>query len=172
MDGVLLLGSMRTQWNALLSEKDLLVRDKVNEASKRASETREQTLYMLARTESNTYDKRKLCWGLCTLLLFISLFPSLMLNSLIVHRLLDFKCFSEQRGLRILDCCCFTRSGSLLFKFYIFNFACSKSKLAKLCTMRTILRYGIFCSVKARLSLTLRCPKRLCQYEAKIELTL
>ena len=46
---------------ALLSEKDLLVRDKVNEASKRASETREQTLYMLARTEPNTYDKHKLC---------------------------------------------------------------------------------------------------------------
>ena len=45
---------------ALLSEKELLVyRDKVNKASKRASETREQTSHMQARTEPNTYDKHK-----------------------------------------------------------------------------------------------------------------
>ena len=41
---------------ALLSEEELLVRDKVNKVSKRASETREQTLHMQARTEPNTYD--------------------------------------------------------------------------------------------------------------------
>ena len=33
---------------ALLSEEELLVRDKANKASKRASETREQTLHMQA----------------------------------------------------------------------------------------------------------------------------
>ena len=51
MDSVLLLGSLRTQCN-VLSEEELL--DKVNKVSKRASETREQTLHMLARTEPNT----------------------------------------------------------------------------------------------------------------------
>ena len=44
---------------ALLSEEELLGRDKVNKASKRTSETREQTLHMQARTEPNTYDKHK-----------------------------------------------------------------------------------------------------------------
>ena len=39
---------------ALLSEEELLVRDKVNKASKRTSETREQTLHIQARTEPNT----------------------------------------------------------------------------------------------------------------------
>ena len=42
---------------ALLSEEELLVRDKVRKASKRASETREQTLH---RQEQNqTHDKHK-----------------------------------------------------------------------------------------------------------------
>ena len=98
---------------ALLSGEELLVRDKVNKASERVSDTREQTLHMQTRTKLNTYDKHKhlscsLCRGLCTSVLFISLFPLLMPNSLIVHRLIDFKCFLEQRRFRILDCCCFT----------------------------------------------------------------
>ena len=62
MDGVLLLGSLRNAMKrkkALLSEEELLVRDKVNKASKRASETREQTLHMQARTELNADDKHK-----------------------------------------------------------------------------------------------------------------
>ena len=42
---------------ALLSEEELL--ETINKASKRASETREQTLHMQARTEPNTYDKHK-----------------------------------------------------------------------------------------------------------------
>ena len=41
---------------AWLSEEELSVKDKVNKASKRASEIREQTLHMQARTEPNTYD--------------------------------------------------------------------------------------------------------------------
>ena len=45
---------------ALLSEEELVQRQlEVNKASKRASETREQTLHMQARTELNTYDKHK-----------------------------------------------------------------------------------------------------------------
>ena len=48
---------------ALLSEKELLV-------SKRASETREQTLHMQARTEPNIYDEHHLSYslrrGFCT----------------------------------------------------------------------------------------------------------
>ena len=61
---------------ALLSEEELLVRDKVCKASKRASETREQTLHMQARTKLNTYDKHKhlarsLRRGFCTSVLFI-----------------------------------------------------------------------------------------------------
>ena len=56
---------------ALLSEEELLVRDKVRKASKRASETCAQ-----ARTEPNTYDKHKhlsssLRRGFCTSVLFI-----------------------------------------------------------------------------------------------------
>ena len=46
---------------ALLSEEELLVRDKANKVSKRASEkeTREQTLDLQPRTELYTYDKHK-----------------------------------------------------------------------------------------------------------------
>ena len=44
---------------ALLSEEELLVRDKVKKVSKRASETCEQILHMQSRTEPNTYDKHK-----------------------------------------------------------------------------------------------------------------
>ena len=54
---------------ALLSEEELLLtkeRDKVHKASKRASETREQTLQ--ARTEPNTSSLRR---GFCTSVLFI-----------------------------------------------------------------------------------------------------
>ena len=63
---------------ALLSEEELLVRDKVNKASKRASETHEQTLHMQARTELSTYDKHKdlsysLRRGFCTSVLFIAM---------------------------------------------------------------------------------------------------
>ena len=59
---------------ALLSEEELL--ETINKASKRASETREQTLHMQARTEPNTYDKHKhlsssLGLGFCTSVLFI-----------------------------------------------------------------------------------------------------
>ena len=58
---------------ALVSEEEL---DKVRKASKKASETREQTLHMQARTEPNTYDKHKqlsssLHRGFCTSVLFI-----------------------------------------------------------------------------------------------------
>ena len=63
---------------ALLSGEELLVRDKVNKASKRVSEKCEQTLHMQARTEPNTYDKHKhlsysLRQGFCLSLLFIHL---------------------------------------------------------------------------------------------------
>ena len=63
---------------ALLSEEELLVRDKVNKASERVSEKCEQTLHMQARTEPNTYDKHKhlsysLRQGFCLSLLFIHL---------------------------------------------------------------------------------------------------
>ena len=69
---------------ALLSEEEIL--DKVNKVSKRASETREQTLHMLARTEPNTYDKHKhlsysLHRGFCTSVLFIIL-VSVVLGSI------------------------------------------------------------------------------------------
>ena len=44
---------------ALLSEEELIVRDKVSKASKRVSKACEQTLHTQARTEPNTYDKHK-----------------------------------------------------------------------------------------------------------------
>ena len=58
--GVLLLGRLRTQKKknrkALLSEEDLLVakeRDKVRKASKRVSETREQTLHRQVQNQTH-----------------------------------------------------------------------------------------------------------------------
>ena len=55
----------------VLSEEELLVtkeRDKVCKASKRASETREQTSHRQLRTELNTSSLRQ---GFCTSVLFI-----------------------------------------------------------------------------------------------------
>ena len=48
MDGVQLLGSLRTQWNVRVWGR--VIRDKVRKVSKKASETREQTLH---REEQN-----------------------------------------------------------------------------------------------------------------------
>ena len=45
---------------ALLSEEELLVRDKVNKVSERVSEKCEQTLHMQARTEPKTYDRQSI----------------------------------------------------------------------------------------------------------------
>ena len=61
---------------ALLSEEELF-RDKVSKASKRASETREQTLHRQEQNRTHdTCDKHKhlsssLCRGFCTSVLFI-----------------------------------------------------------------------------------------------------
>ena len=85
IDGALLLGSMRTQWNVekpcCLRKSYNLVRDKARKVSKRASETREQTLHMQARTEPNTFDKHKhlsssLRWVFCTSVLFIHIWSN------------------------------------------------------------------------------------------------